>query len=153
MSGFLFRSTHLVVSRSWLKGRGPNSPPSLRKSGLKFCQLRQKLKSLAKQTKRAWPSTSFGCSGTLREGSRAVPVVTDGPFPKFLCCKIKFWFWGNTGIILEQIPVFSNVGYRYFFVRGDRHAQEAAGFCTSNWRHHFLREKGFLWLSGWAMWP
>ena len=114
LSGFLFRSTHLVVSRSWLKGRGPNSPPSLRKSALKFCQLRQKLKSLAKQTKRAWPSTSFGCSGTLREGSRAVPVVTDGPFPKFLCCKIKFWFWGNTGIILEQIPVFSNVEYRYF---------------------------------------
>ena len=99
LSGFLFRSTRLVVSRSWLKGRGPNSPPSLRKSALKFCQLRQKLKSLAKQTKRAWPSTSFGCSGTLREGSRAVPVVTDGPFPKFLCCKIKFWFWGNTGII------------------------------------------------------
>ena len=90
MSGFLFRSTHLVVSRSWLKGRGPNSPPSLRKSALKICQLRQKLKSLAKQTKRVWPSTSFGCSGTLREGSRAALVVTDGPFPKFLCCKINF---------------------------------------------------------------
>jgi hypothetical protein len=85
----------------------------------------------------------------LREGSRAVLVVTrGGPFPEFFCHKTKFWFWGNAGIIEEQIPVFSmwNAG---IFVRGGRHAQEAAGFCTSNWRHRFLREKEFsvaIWL-------
>ena len=58
------------------------------------------------------------------------------------------------------MPVLFKSKYRYYqseipviFMRGCRCAQEASRFCTSDRRHHFLRLKGFLWLSGWAMGP
>ena len=43
-----------------------------------------------------------------RDAPWPILILTDAPCCELSHQKIKSWFWVNTGIILEQIPVFLN---------------------------------------------